>query len=725
MGSLLRTNPDLDVVTLVVDGREADRSSTGVGEVVLVSDLGLGPDVLEPMIVMYSVMELSTALKAALLTRLLDRGHDVAIYLDPDIEVYGRLDDIVDAARSGRVVLTPHALRPVPRDGREVSESTIMHAGIYNLGFIAVSTAARAFLEWWHERLRTDAVVDFGAALFTDQRWVDWAPALDEVAILRDPGLNVAYWNIHERPLDRDADGHVVVGDERAPLRFFHFSGFDPARPWQLSHFTGDRPRVAVADSPVLGELCAAHARALIEAGHPIRKTEPYGFAHLASGPLLSTHVRSVYRESALGRLPFTAPPVRAVSDPASLTTWLTEPAAVLPHGEMAPADLVIWRGSADLQRLFPSPLVADSEGFLAWLDGRPERADAYAELRLPAPGRPRIAALGRREDGWWVVPAGEPEPAFAVRAAAELITDALAAAGVDVALSQPPSADPADGRWEHRTAASGTRADNVVICVDGEHLAEGRIHQALYGVGGQKVALWLLGRRGLPPGSSFVVSSFDEHWVLDEATAAALGALGARSVVQVALPPGRSDRRPAAGHEGRSEVLVIDGAADLDPQGVEDAVADHLRRNEASDTRLVVTVAGPALSPRAADAVAHAAGGRPTVEVRSAPDLEGLLDVIDGADAVVAPQGGAMARLVAVLARSRGVPVVGAVGASTDPRADADVVAAVRELDRRRVEQRRAARRSARLRRVLAVPGAAARRVRSRGASAARRWGR
>ena len=395
----------------------------------------------------------------------------------------------------------------------------------------------------------------------------------------------------------------------------------------------------------------------------------------------------------------------------------LSSPLLQFAHGNLRTLDM-----GADLQRMFPSPLVADSETFLAWLDGRPERADAYAELRLPTPDRPRIAVGGRRDDGWWVVPTGEPEPAFAVRAVAELVAAALGADGVEVEVSQPPSAEPADGRWEHRGGAPRSRADNVVVCIDGEHLAEGRIRQAVSAVGGQKVALWLLGDNGLPPGSSFVVPSFDEHWVLDEPTAAAVGGLGARSVVRIALPPGRPDHRLGTGHRGRSEVLVIDGAADLSPLTVEDAVAAHLRRSEGSDARLVVAVAGRALSPRAADTVAHAVAGHPTVELCAAPDLKGLVDVIDRADAVVKPQQGPMARLVAVLARSRGVPAVGAVEA-VEQEAGTDVVAAVRELDRRRISQRRVERMAGRLRRARSVPGGAARWARSRGESVARRW--
>ena len=40
--------------------------------------------------------------------------------------------------------------------------------------------------------------------MFTDQRWVDFVPSLFDHLILKDPGCNVAYWNLHGRELTLD-----------------------------------------------------------------------------------------------------------------------------------------------------------------------------------------------------------------------------------------------------------------------------------------------------------------------------------------------------------------------------------------------------------------------------------------------------------------------------------------------------------------------------------------
>ena len=67
------------------------------------------------------------------------------------------------------------------------------------------------------------------SGFFVDQRWVDFAAGLvPHLTILRDPGYNLAYWNLPKRDLRWDAEhGYTVDG---VPLRFFHFSGYDPER---------------------------------------------------------------------------------------------------------------------------------------------------------------------------------------------------------------------------------------------------------------------------------------------------------------------------------------------------------------------------------------------------------------------------------------------------------------------------------------------------------------
>src|SRR5438105_4745546 len=247
------------------------------------------------MAAIYEVTELATAVKPWLLELLLGRGADAAVYLDPDIEVFAPLDDIGELARRHGIVLIPHALAPLPADGRKPTPQDIADAGVYNLGFLAVGPQARPFLSWWGQRLRRDCIVSVEEGLFVDQRLLDALPAYFEHTILRDPACDVAYWNLHERTVRWTGSGYVVNG---TPLRFFHFSGFDPRRPEVLSKHQGDRPRIDLARAPDLARLCREYAAKLIAAGYREAASQPYGYARSAAGLPLDRRMRRLYREA-------------------------------------------------------------------------------------------------------------------------------------------------------------------------------------------------------------------------------------------------------------------------------------------------------------------------------------------------------------------------------------------------------------------------------------------
>ena len=287
------------IVVLVIDA-EVGEPLDAAGEpfdLVRPSELALSAAEFRQMATIYEVTELATAVKPWLLQLLLDRGADAALYLDPDIEVFAGLDDIAELARRHGIVLIPHALAPLPADGRKPTPQDIADAGVYNLGFIAVGPQARAFLSWWAQRLRRDCIVSVEEGLFVDQRLLDALPAYFEHTILRDPACDVAYWNLHERKVRWSGSRYEVNG---SPLRFFHFSGFDPRRPDVLSKHQGDRPRTDLATEPDLARLCREYAAQLIAAGNRQAAAQPYGFARTAAGLELDRRMRRLYREALL-----------------------------------------------------------------------------------------------------------------------------------------------------------------------------------------------------------------------------------------------------------------------------------------------------------------------------------------------------------------------------------------------------------------------------------------
>src|SRR5687767_14568487 len=102
----------------------------------LVTPAHLGIDDYEHMAAIYDVLELSTAVKPWLLRHLLhERSLQQVAYLDPDIRVYDRLDEIEKLTAEHGLVLIPHITTPLPRDGKKPSEADILISGTYNLGF--------------------------------------------------------------------------------------------------------------------------------------------------------------------------------------------------------------------------------------------------------------------------------------------------------------------------------------------------------------------------------------------------------------------------------------------------------------------------------------------------------------------------------------------------------------------------------------------------------------
>ena len=229
----------------------------------------------------YSILELNTAVKPFAIQHLFDRhGVKKLIYLDPDILVLDPLEAVWSALDSHSVVLTPHLRRDFG-DEAQPTELQILQSGTYNLGFIGLANnaSARKLVNWWSEKTALDCVVDIATGRFVDQKWMDLVPGyVDDAFILRDPGYNAAYWNLHERELT--VSGEDFYADGR-PLRFYHFSGFDPVKPATLSKH---QTRHTLSRMPGLMQLCRHYASLLFEAGHARTCKHPYAFAELPNG---------------------------------------------------------------------------------------------------------------------------------------------------------------------------------------------------------------------------------------------------------------------------------------------------------------------------------------------------------------------------------------------------------------------------------------------------------
>ena len=285
------------VVLVIDDDRERPAPDDGP-RFVSPGSIGIPPNEIERLRGIYTLQELTCALKPRLLQYLIgEAGTDAVVFLDSDIDVFGSMDDVAELAVRSGVALLPNLLEPPPLDGTSPSELEFGFVGMYCSGLIAVGRSAGGFLDWWSSRSRWDCLFAEDVGMHGDQRWLDWVHLYFDHAVIRDPSVNVAHWNLHERPLAL-SDGLFTVSG--APLRSFHFAGFDPLHPSRVSGYRWQAPfRADLADDS-LAHLCRQYAAKLLAAGYEQSRKSPYRYDRSIGGSPLGIWERRVYREALL-----------------------------------------------------------------------------------------------------------------------------------------------------------------------------------------------------------------------------------------------------------------------------------------------------------------------------------------------------------------------------------------------------------------------------------------
>lgn len=282
----------------------------------------------------HDIVELSTAIKPFVLSRLLARPDCGGVfYFDPDMVLFSRLDDLIGRLEKSDILLTPHQNKPEVGLAEVMdNEISSLKHGIYNLGFIGVrpSLNGRAFARWWADRVYYFCRDDIPNGLFTDQRWIDLAPALfDGVEVIRSSRFNVAPWNLTTREISGNLEGGFSVDGEA--LGFYHFTGFDSG-----------------AHHVMTGKYCAAN-------------------------PSVNALVAWYENETSGWR-----------NDPLSRQPWAF--GQFDDGAKIGRAHRLIFRSRVDLQRRYPDPFAADrgNDGtYAGWCRKRGPRE--YPEL-LPSP---------------------------------------------------------------------------------------------------------------------------------------------------------------------------------------------------------------------------------------------------------------------------------------------------------------------------------------------------
>jgi lipopolysaccharide biosynthesis glycosyltransferase len=221
LDSLVAHHPESEFYLLISDISGESTFKLDSIRILTLEDLKFDVTQLDLLLKLYDTVEFATCLKPLLIGCLLTDKDDIVTYLDPDIIVFSRLDRGLEIAMKNGIALTPHRLTPSQVQLRDFNEMKFLKYGIFNLGYISVSEKSRPMLAWWSERLMWFCTIFPDDSAFTDQKWIDFVPALFDFGVIRDRGYNLATWNIDERELFViDGKFHTIDG----PLVFIHFS---------------------------------------------------------------------------------------------------------------------------------------------------------------------------------------------------------------------------------------------------------------------------------------------------------------------------------------------------------------------------------------------------------------------------------------------------------------------------------------------------------------------
>lgn len=289
--TLKAVHPDWHFTCVLADRceLEIDWAAEPFDAVMTLDDLGVAQD--PGWIFRHNVVELCTAVKSIALQKLFDQGAEKVLFLDPDMAVFGPLDEAVERLDRNPVILTPHQI--VPQEGL----ANVMHHelysmkyGVFNLGFLAVANRGQGveFAKFWRERLTTLCFDEVCNGMYTDQKWCDFVPVFfPETHVLRDPACNVSTWNLTRRLVRGSfAEGFTVNG---SPLKCYHYTSYDSGEGRAI--IQREHP-----DNTALVELWDWYDGQLAQNGQAELGGAPWAYGSFDNGERISNEMRVAYR---------------------------------------------------------------------------------------------------------------------------------------------------------------------------------------------------------------------------------------------------------------------------------------------------------------------------------------------------------------------------------------------------------------------------------------------
>jgi len=241
-----RVHPELKPTVLVADcsPKALGPVSDALGpEIDVLCTADLECDFLESMRTYYSPLEYCSALKILGTAHIL-RDEESCLFLDPDMVIMDSLSDAV-FDQPGEIVVSCHTFSPYPNDGKSPDDLELCLSGHLNGGVLLArrGSTGNTALNWLVDKTKSRWFVAPELGMYADQHWFSALPYFfrDHTTVVSDRGVNVAYWNLHERPLRVNEQGSAITLATGDPLRLMHFSGFSLPSNGRISKHTNRR----------------------------------------------------------------------------------------------------------------------------------------------------------------------------------------------------------------------------------------------------------------------------------------------------------------------------------------------------------------------------------------------------------------------------------------------------------------------------------------------------
>lgn len=257
--------------------------------------LGL-PD-FESYMFKFNSLQCGVAMKGRMLTYLLETfpSEKHVVYLDPEMYALQPFHEIVHMLENCDVVLTPHHLEPSSSGDCSREIGTLMD-GTFHSGLVAVRNRPEGhhFAKWWMEIASGDFEGQ-PSGMFKDQPYLNFVPAYFNAGVLRHPGYNLAFWNLHEngRKVFR-VEGDFVL-THQVPLCCVNFSNFlGLLESCMNQHVHGDG---------AFRQLWSEYQRelSLSRSEYP---SPPWSYSFFNSGETISNETRLRYKATLISRKP-------------------------------------------------------------------------------------------------------------------------------------------------------------------------------------------------------------------------------------------------------------------------------------------------------------------------------------------------------------------------------------------------------------------------------------